>query len=179
MAGAADPLQRYGNGTGRADLADQIHKADIDAQLERRGSHEHAHFASFQLAFRREAELAREAAVVRRHGFFAQPLGQMMRHALGKPPRIDEHQRGTVLQYEGRDAVVNLAPHFVGGHRAEFAGRHFDGDIHAAAMAGINDHGRRPVVPGEELRDRIDRLLRGGKADAHRRAREQSFEPFE
>ena len=48
-----------------------------------------------------------------------------------------------------------------------------------AAVAGIHDHGRRPVVPGEKLRDRFDGLLRGGKADAHRRAREQSFQAFE
>ena len=34
-------------------------------------------------------------------------------------------------------------------------------------------------LPGEELRDRLDRLLRGGKADAHRRALEQRFQAFE
>ncbi len=179
MAGAADALQGDGNRARRANLANQIHVADVDAQLQRRRRHEHTHFAGFQLAFRSQTQLAREAAVMRRHGLFPQALGQMVRHALGKPARIDEHQRGTMLQDERGDAIVNLAPHLVGGDRPQFALRHFDGDVQAPPVACIHDHGRGPVTPGEKLREHLDGPLRGGKADADRRAREESFEPLE
>ena len=179
VAGAADALQGHGNRPRRANLANQIHVADVDAQLQRRRRDEHAHFAGFQLAFRGETQLAREAAVMRRHGLFPQALGQMVRHALGKPPRIDEHQRGTMLQDERGDAVVNLTPHLVGGDRPQFALGHFDSDVHAPAVARIHDHRCRAVTPGKKLRKHLDGLLRGGKADADRRAREKSFEPLE
>ena len=40
MSRAADPLQEAGDGTGRADLADEVDLADIDAELQRGGCHQ-------------------------------------------------------------------------------------------------------------------------------------------
>ena len=52
---------------------------------------------SFSLRFRRQAQLARQAAVMRGDIVFAQPLAQMMRDALGQAPRVHEHQRRAML----------------------------------------------------------------------------------
>ncbi len=179
MAGTANALQRHGNRARRADLADKIDVADVDAELERRSRDEHAHFAGFQLAFGSQAQLAREAAVMGGNCFFSEAFGEMVRDAFGKPPRIDEDQRGTMLQDERGDAVVNFAPHLVGGDRAEFALGDFDRDVQAAAVTGIDDYGVRPAIAGKKVRDGLDRLLRGGKADADGRMLEQGFEPLE
>ena len=56
---------------------------------------------------------------------------------------------------------------------------HFDGNVHGAAVSDVHDGRRRPLAARQELRDALDGLLRSGKADAHRRALEQSLEAFE
>ena len=48
MPGAADALQRHRDGAWRADLADQVDRADIDSQFERSGGHHGAQFAALQ-----------------------------------------------------------------------------------------------------------------------------------
>ena len=93
----ADALQRDGDRSRRTDLADEIDRADVDAELERRGGDDRLELSGFQLLFGRQPQLARQAAVMREHRVFAKPLGQMVRHALGQPPRVDEDQRRLVL----------------------------------------------------------------------------------
>ena len=138
VPGAADALQRHGNRARRSDLADQVHRADVDAQLERSRRHHRAQLAALQARFGVEAQPPREAAVVRQHRL-AQPLGQVMRHALGQPPRVDEHQRGAMRGDQLRQPVVDLLPHLVAGHRAQFVARHFHRQIHLAAVADLHD----------------------------------------
>ena len=111
-----------------------------------------------------QAQGARQAAVVRQDGILAQALGQVVRHALGQAARVDEDQRGAILADQLGDAVVDLAPHFVGGDRAELVARHLDREIHGAAMAHVDDAG----AVAEEGRDLLDGLHRGRKADALR-----------
>ena len=84
VAGAADALQGDGNRARRTDLAHQIDGADVDAEFERRGRDQHFHLAVLQFLFGREAQLAREAAVMRGDIVFAEPLAQMVRDALGQ-----------------------------------------------------------------------------------------------
>ena len=105
---------------------DQIDGADIDSEFERSGRHQHSYLAFFQLALGRQPQLARQAAVMRGHLFFAHALAQLMGHALGHAARVDEDQRRAVLLDQLDEAVVNLVPHFVGGDRAERHGRNFD-----------------------------------------------------
>ena len=71
---AADALQRDRDRTRRADLADQIHRADIDAQFERRGGDHGPQFAVLQALLGLQAQSARKAAVMRQNGVLAQPL---------------------------------------------------------------------------------------------------------
>ena len=110
VTGAADALQRDGDGARRADLADQIDRADVDAQLERCRRHDGPQLAALQPRFRLESQRARKAAMMRQHGILAQPLGKRMRHALGQAPRVHEDQRGAIGADQLGDAVVDLAP---------------------------------------------------------------------
>ena len=68
VASAADALQPHGDGARRADLAHQVHRADIDPQLQRSGGHHRAQLAIFQPPFGLQAQSARQAAVVRQDG---------------------------------------------------------------------------------------------------------------
>ena len=70
---------------------------------------------------------------------FAEALAKMHGDAFSQCARVDEHQRGAVLQCEFGEAVVDLAPHFVGGDGTQFGARDFDGEIELAAMADVDD----------------------------------------
>ncbi len=74
---APDALQGHRNRARRADLADQIDAADIDAQLERGGGHQRAQLARFEPVFGGEAQLSRQASVMRGDCIFSQPLAQV------------------------------------------------------------------------------------------------------
>ncbi len=52
VSGASDSLQTSANRSRRADLADQVHRADVDSQFQRRRRDQRANFAGLQLAFR-------------------------------------------------------------------------------------------------------------------------------
>ena len=52
---AANPLQQRGNPVRRANLADEIHVADIDAELERRGRDDDPELPGLEAPLRREA----------------------------------------------------------------------------------------------------------------------------
>ena len=81
----------------RADLADEIDVADVDAQLQRRGGDERLQLRRSSAALGVEALFLRQAAVMRGDRFVAEPLAQMARHALGHPARVDEDERRAVL----------------------------------------------------------------------------------
>ena len=179
MAGASGALQGDRDGARRANLADEIDCADIDAQFERCGGDERANFAGLQFRFHREPALARKAAVMRGDGIFAEQRREIVSDAFGQAARIHENQRGAMLLHQLRDARVNLVPHFIRSNRAEFARRHFDGEIDVPALRHFDDHRSGAIAAHQKLSDQLDRLLRGGKADAHGRLRRQRFEPFE
>ncbi len=173
VTGAANALQRHRDGARRIDLAHQVHGADINAQFQRRGRHQQPNLAILQLALCRQPQLARQAAMMRRHLIFAQPLAQMQRHPLRQPPRVHKHQRGTMRERQLRQAVVNLAPHFVAGDRPQLRRRNFHREIQLAAMPDVHDRGRGTVRTGEEARDLFNRLLRRRQSDARGRRRQQ------
>src|SRR5579871_5806654 len=97
MSRAADPLQGHRDRSWRADLADQIHCADIDSELERCGGHDGAQFAILEAPLRFETQRSREAAMMREHGVLAQPLGEVVRYTLREAACVDEDQRGAIL----------------------------------------------------------------------------------
>ena len=171
MARAAHALEQRRDRAGRAEMADQIDVADVDAQLER-GSRDHdGHVAGAQPLLGREADPAGQAAVVRVDASLSEPLGQLMCHALGEPARVDEHERRAMGADERRHAIVDRVPHLVCGDRPARWPRHLDPQFPGAAVSGIDDcavpRDRRIAVGAhEEARDRLDRFLGRAEPDA-------------
>ena len=118
--------------------------------------------------------------MMRRDIVFAQSFAQVMSDPLRQPPGVDEHQRGTMLLNQFHQPVVNLVPHFVGGDRAELAGRALRPRDRACACARHRrSTGAGAAVAGQEMSHFFDRLLGGGKADAHRRTISQRLQPLQ
>lgn len=139
VAGTAGALQERGDRARRAELADQVDLADVDAQLQRGGGHQHLELAALQSLLGVQSQLLRQAAVVRRHVFLAQSLGQVPSGALGHPPGVDEDQGGAVRAHQLGEAVVDQLPGVVGHHRVERDGRNFDGEVAGAGVACVYD----------------------------------------
>ena len=102
VAGAADPLQEGGDRARRAELADQIDVADIDAELERGGGDQRLQLAVLQPLLGVEPLLLRQAAVMRGDVVLAEPFGQLRGSTRSDhAARVDEDQRGAVLPRSG------------------------------------------------------------------------------
>ena len=172
MPGAADPLQEGRDVAGRAELADEVDVADVDAELERRGGDEEGEGAALEALLGLEPPLAREAPVVGGDLLLAEALGEGAGGAFGEPARVREDEGRAVLAGEGSDAVVDLVPHLGRHHRLERRGRELDGEVAEAVEALVDDRaGGFVPVPDEEARDEVHRALGGGKADAPERSR--------
>jgi hypothetical protein len=118
VAGAAHALEGDGDGARRSDLADQIDGTDVDAEFQRSCCDDSSQLATLQPSFGVEAQRAGEAAVMGQDDIFSETFGEGVGYAFGKPPGIHEDERGAVGQDELRDAIVDLAPHFVAGDGA-------------------------------------------------------------
>ena len=79
MVRTTNPLQETRDGSGRPELANEIHVADVDAELEGRGRDECAQFAGLEFLFGRETLFARQTAVVRGDILVAEwlPIGRL------------------------------------------------------------------------------------------------------
>ena len=96
VVGAADPLQESGDGPGRAHLAGELDRADVDAQLQRGRSHQRPQIARSQPGLGAPPPLGRQAPVVGRDLVRAKDLAQKVSQALGQPAGVDEHERRLV-----------------------------------------------------------------------------------
>src|SRR6478736_842798 len=72
------------------------------------------------------------------------------------------------------NAVIDFIPQIVAGNRAKLLSGDLNRKVHGALVADVYYNRVRPVIPGEEVGHGFNRLLRGGKSDAHRPLR---FEP--
>ena len=77
VAGAADALQEGRDRARRAELADQVDVADVDAELERGGRHQRLELAALEPLLGVEPLLLGEAAVMRGDVGLAEQLGQL------------------------------------------------------------------------------------------------------
>ena len=109
-----------------AELADQVHRADVDAKLERSGRHHGAQLAALQAGFRFQTQRPRQASVMRQNNAGPKALRKVMGHALGQTPGVDENQRGAALADQLGQAIVDFVPHLIARHRAQFALGNFD-----------------------------------------------------
>ena len=123
MSGATDALQEARDRARRAELADEIDVADIDAELERGGGDQRLELAALEPLLGVEPLLLGEAAVMRRDLLLAEPLGELAGRALGHAARVDEDERRAVLLDQLGEAVVDLLPDLGRHHRFERRGR--------------------------------------------------------
>ena len=133
VAGTADALQESRDRARRADLADEIDVADVDAEFERGGRDQRLQLAALQPLFGGEPELLRHAAVMRGDGVFAETIAELARDALGHAPRVDEDQRRAMRRDEFSQARVDLRPHLVRHHRFERRTGNFEAQDRAGA----------------------------------------------
>ena len=136
VIGPTDPLEEGADGPGRADLADQLDRTDVDAQLERGGGHQGAQVAGAQPGLDDAPAGGRQAPVVGRHQqrgvdvataapglVLGQALGQLVGHPLGHLPGVDEDQRRAVLPGVLGDAVEDVGHLPAADHRLELGRR--------------------------------------------------------
>ena len=149
MPGTPDPLQKARDRARRAELADQIDIADIDAELQGSGRHQRFQRAMLQPLFGVEPLLLGKAAVMRGHLIGPEPLRQLPRRPLGQPAGVDKDQGGAVRLDQLGQAVIDLLPDLARHHRFERRGRDFESQIARPAVAGI-DH--RALRTGRAIR---------------------------
>jgi hypothetical protein len=160
VVGPPHPLQEGGDAMGRADLAHQLDRPDVDAQLQRRGGHQGPQVACPQAVLDALAALSRQRSVMGGHLVLAQPLAQLMGDPLGQLPGVDEHQGRPVTRDVGGDAVEDLVELIAREGGLELAVGQLQGDVESAPMAAVDDGGRRLARSHQEPGCSLDRLDR-------------------
>ena len=169
VVGAADALQEGRDAPRRSDLADELDRPDVDAELERGSRDERLEIAGAQARFDAVAPVLGEAAVVRGDDVVAETLAELVREAFGQPPGVHEHEGGAVLEDERGDAVEHVR-HLLGTRdRLELTFRQLDREVERALVPAVDDRGERPIAD-QQPGDGLDRALRGGEADPVRAA---------
>ena len=183
VVGPAHPLEERGDGPGGADLADQFHRADVDAQLEGGGGHQRPEVAGPEALLHQSAPGRREAPVVgghlqggvhpaarRRHLTLpgAEPEGQLVGHPLGHLPGVDEDQRGPVLEHVPGDPVEDVGELGAAGHRLELRRRELDVDVELPGVPAVDDGCRRSmrVDARQQAGHHVQGALGGRESDA-------------
>ena len=170
VARAADPLEQGGERARRAELDDQVDRADVDAELERRGRDRAPHGAALELVLGAEPELARHRAVVGHDLVGAEALLEGAGGALDQAAGVDEDQGRPVLADQLGDAVVDPAHLLVGRDRPELVVGDLDREVEVAAVAAVDDMGQGPAGADQQPRDPLDRPLGRRQADPDRRS---------
>ncbi len=161
MPRAADSLQEHRERARSSDLTDQIDRTDIDPELERGGRDHRLDDPALQLVLRAKAKPTGEAPVMGQDCLLAEPLFEVVGDPFREPARVDEDQRRSVGIDEIGQAIVDLGPHLVRGHRSELVLRNHDRELHVAAVSDRNDLRRG----AQEARHLLDGLHRRRKTD--------------
>ncbi len=184
VVGPADALEERRDRPRRADLAHELHRADVDPQLERSGGDQRLQLASAEPPLDAQPPVLREASVVGGDHVVAEPLAELVGQPLRQPAGVDEHDGGAVA----RDVLGDLVEHVVhlrgGGHRLELAVGELERDVERPPVPGVDDRAVGPAVGAgagadQERGDHLDRLLRGRQAHPRRRDGAHVGEPFE
>ena len=181
VARAAHALDERGDRLGGADLADEVHGADVDAQFQGGRGHQGLKRSGLEPLFGVVPVLLRHAAVVGGDVFGTQPFAQVTGQPLRHAPRGDEDQGRPVPENEFLEAFVHFLPHLVRHDGAEGGTGHFDLQLEFAPMPGVEDLAAlalRVARAGEEVGDPVDGLLRGRYADARERTGGKPFQPL-
>src|SRR5260370_34292946 len=90
MGCSPDARQECGDGPRRSNLANQVDRADVDAELERGSGDDCLHFARLEALFDVQSTLLGEAAVVCSDSILAQTLGKLVSYAFGHAAGSEE-----------------------------------------------------------------------------------------
>ena len=139
VARAADALEQRGDRAGRADLQHEVDLADVDAELERGGRDQRAQRAGLEPLLGVEPPLAREAAVVARHG--SSPSRFESRAAM-RSASFRVFTKTSVVRCSPiscRQPLVDLVPLLVRADGGERRGRDLDREIELAEGARVDE----------------------------------------
>jgi len=170
-----------------AKLPDELHRSDVDAQLQRSGGDESFQGPRTEAQLHALATFPRQAAVMSSHLVLAEPLPQLVGDPFGHPPSVDEHEGRAVALHMLGDAVEDL-PHLFGrGHRRELVVGELEGEVESALVPDVDDRAARGAVrvrpagtgADEQPGDGVDRPLGGGEPDPLRRGGGDVMEPLE
>ena len=173
-----DALEERGDRARGADLAHQLDRSDVDAELQGCGGDQCLQLPGAQARLDAVAPVLREAAVVRGDDVVAEPLAEQVREAFGETARVDEHERRAVLGDELRDPVEDVG-HLLGGRDGfELTVGQLEREVEVALVPAVDDR-REVAITDEQARDRLDGTLRRGQPDTRRALLAERFEPFE
>ena len=139
VVGPAHALEEGGDAVGRADLAHQLDRPDVDAELQRGGGDQRAQVAGPQ------AVLDPLAALLRQDPWWAATWSSPSRSPswcatpLGQPPGVDEHERRPVVGDVRGDAVEDLVDLLAGEGRLELAVGQLEREVEAAPVPAVDD----------------------------------------
>ena len=166
MPRSADSLEQHANRARGADLAHQVDRADVDAQLEGCRRYAEFHVPLFELHFCVSPPLVRHASVVGDHMILPQLLRKLMRQAFDESAGVHEQQGRAVLIGQFGYAVERAVPQLMRRYRSEFVFlRHLDGEVDFSGVSGIDDQALGRAVfadvvrPDEESSHLIDGFL--------------------
>ncbi len=184
VVGPTDALEERGDRSGRADLAHELHRADVDPQLERGGGDQRLQLTRPEPRLHPQPAVLREAPVVGGDHVVAEPLAQLVGQPLGQPAGVDEHDGRAVAGDVLGDPVEHVVHLGARGHRLELAVGELDGDVERPPVPGVDDRAVRLAVGAgasadEERGDHLDGLLRRRQAHPRRRHGAHVGEPLE
>jgi hypothetical protein len=179
VVGAPHALQERGDAARGVELADELDRPHVDAELQRRGRDEGAQLAGPQAALDALAALARERAVVRGDRIGPEALAELVRDPLGELACIDEHERRAVARDVRGDAVEDLA-HLVARQRGlELAVGQLQRQLELARVPAVDDGRQRARGPHEQAAGGLDGPHGRRQPDANRRVLGDGLESLE
>ena len=185
VAGSTDPLQSAGNGFGRLELVDQVHGADINAQLQRGRRDQGVQFTVLESILGLKPHLLGDRTVV--HAYlrvlavvkFRNPQGC----TLGFVAAVHKNQCGIVTGHFLQEKLVGARPQCRIPGFQEIRQRRHDLDIQVFAHTGIHDRtGPLPAVVAsahQKSRDLLDRTEGRRTADSLHRLLYQLFQTLQ
>ena len=186
MAGPPDPLEAGGHRLRRLHLHDEVDRAHVDPELERRGGDERRQPSGLEHLLDLEPLLAGYRAVVGARDLLLGEVVQAVGDALGRTAAVHEDEGRAMGANELEQARVDRRPDrlarlAVGGRGAAQLTHVGDGNddlqVERLSMAGIDDLDR--AVAAQEAGDLVERPLGRREPDPLRVAAGQVGQPLQ
>ena len=188
VRGAPDALQTRRDRRRSLDLHDQVHRAHVDAELQRGRGDDRRQSPPLEPILHLLALVARDRPVVGERHLRAGKLVERAREPLREAPAVDEDHRRAMrpdeLEQPRMDGRPDASPLRPGGSRpggdllqlaepGQVVDRHLHPDLQLLLRSRVDDRHRPrpPFLPGglsaaEQARHLVERALGGGEADA-------------